>query len=365
MGCLIVTGGAGFIGSNFVRHARARGAERVVVVDKLTYAGHRQSLEDVLAEPEVELVVEDIANADAMERLFAERSPVGVFNLAAETHVDRSIDGPAAFVHTNVVGTLSLLEAARRLLRDLSSEARAAFRFVHVSTDEVYGSLGPEGAFSETTAYAPNSPYSASKAGADHLVRAYHETYGLPAIVTNCSNNYGPYQYPEKLIPLCLLNAIEGKDIPIYGDGRNVRDWLYVEDHCDGIFTVFERGRPGRSYNIGGNCEKTNLELVEALLGELEKALPASQNEALGRRGVERYGDLKTFVRDRPGHDRRYAIDPTRIREELGWQPRHRFEDALARTVDWYLAHRGWCRSVQTDRYDRSRLGLGEAGEAS
>ena len=340
-GCLIVTGGAGFIGSNFVRHARARGAERIVVVDKLTYAGHRQSLEGVLDEPGVELVVEDIADAEAMERLFTERAPVGVVNLAAETHVDRSIDGPAAFVRTNVVGTLMLLEAARRLFRDLPGEARTAFRFVHVSTDEVYGSLGPEGAFSEATPYAPNSPYSASKAGADHLVRAYHETYGLPALVTNCSNNYGPYQYPEKLIPLCLLNAIEGKDIPIYGDGGNVRDWLYVEDHCDGIFSVLERGRPGRSYNIGGHCEKTNLELVDALLGELEKALPARQNAALRSRGLERYEDLKTFVQDRPGHDRRYAIDPARIRQELGWRPRHRFEDALARTVGWYLEHRG------------------------
>jgi len=355
---LVVTGGAGFIGSNFVRHALARGAERVVVVDKLTYAGHRESLEDVLSDPRVELVVEDIADTEAMERLFAEVDPTGVFNLAAETHVDRSIDSPGAFVRTNVVGTFSLLEATRRRLADAPAEARSRFRFVHVSTDEVYGSLGPEGAFSETTPYAPNSPYSASKAGADHLVRAYHETYGLPALVTNCSNNYGPYQYPEKLIPLCLLNAAEGRDIPIYGDGLNVRDWLYVEDHCDGIWTVFERGRPGRAYNIGGGCEKTNLALVDALLAELERALPAAENEALRRRGLASYGELKTFVSDRPGHDRRYAIDASRIRAELGWEPRFRFEEALARTVRWYLEHRDWCERVQAETYDRSRLGL-------
>jgi len=355
---LIVTGGAGFIGSNFVRLALERGADRIVVVDKLTYAGHRQSLEDVLDDRRVELVVEDIADDPDMEHLFREVAPVGLFNFAAETHVDRSIDGPGAFVRTNVVGTFSLLEAARRGLPHLPEDTRRAFRFLHVSTDEVYGSLGPEGAFSETTPYAPNSPYSASKAGADHLVRAYHETYGLPTLVTNCSNNYGPYQFPEKLIPLVLLNALEGKDIPIYGDGGNVRDWLYVEDHCDGIWAVYERGRPGRSYNIGGSCEKTNLELVDALLGELERALPAARNEALKGRGLASYLDLKTFVQDRPGHDRRYAIDPTRIREELGWTPRHRFEEALARTVRWYLENREWCRSVQADTYDRSRLGL-------
>jgi len=358
MKSLIITGGAGFIGSNFCRFALSRGAERIVIVDKLTYAGHRQSLEDVLADPRAELVVADIADSEAMERLFAEVAPAGVFNFAAETHVDRSIDGPGAFVRTNVVGTFALLEAARRGLPALPEAARQAFRFVHVSTDEVYGSLGPEGAFSETTPYAPNSPYSASKAGADHLVRAYHETYRLPALVTNCSNNYGPYQYPEKLIPLALLNAVEGKDIPIYGDGGNVRDWLYVEDHCDGIWTVFERGRPGRGYNIGGGCEKTNLELLDALLTKLEEELPAAQNDALRSRGVERYADLKTFVQDRPGHDRRYAIDPTRIREELGWSPNHRFEEALGETVRWYLAHRDWCRSVQADTYDRTRLGL-------
>jgi dTDP-glucose 4,6-dehydratase len=359
MRSLLVTGGAGFIGSNFVRLALARGVERLVVVDKLTYAGHRQSLEDVLGDPRVTLVVADIADAPAMAELLAEQRPDWIVNLAAETHVDRSIDGPAAFVQTNVVGTFSLLEAARERFAGLSGPPREAFRFLHVSTDEVYGSLGPEGAFTEQTPYAPSSPYSASKAGADHLVRAYHATYGLPALVTNCSNNFGPYQYPEKLIPLCLLNAVEGKDIPIYGDGGNVRDWLYVEDHCDGIWTVLERGRLGQNYNIGARCELTNLELVDRLLDHLEGALPARDNAALRGRGLSSYLDLKTFVQDRPGHDRRYAIDPGRMGRELGWRPRHAFDEALARTVRWYLEHRDWCAAVQGDAYDRRRLGLG------
>jgi len=359
MGTLLVTGGAGFIGSNFVRLARARGAERVVVVDKLTYAGHRRSLEDLLADPRLSLEVADIADAPTMARLFAEHRPDWVVNLAAETHVDRSIDGPGAFVQTNVVGTFALLEAARQRFAGLSAVERERFRFLHVSTDEVYGSLGPEGAFSERTSYAPNSPYSASKAGADHLVRAYHRTYGLPALVTNCSNNFGPYQFPEKLIPLVLLNAVEGKDIPIYGDGGNVRDWLYVEDHCDGIWTVLERGAIGESYNIGAHCERTNLELVDRLLDCLETALPARENEALRGRGLAAYTDLKTFVEDRPGHDRRYAIDSSKLRNALGWHPRHDFDEALERTVRWYLDHRDWCRTVQADTYERTRLGLG------
>jgi dTDP-glucose 4,6-dehydratase len=359
MECTLVTGGAGFIGSNFVRVALERGVERLVIVDKLTYAGHRESLEDVLDDGRVSLVEADIADEPEMHRLFSQHAPDWVVNLAAETHVDRSIDGPAAFVRTNVVGTFSLLEAARRQFASLSDERRERFRFLHVSTDEVYGTLGPQGAFSETTPYAPNSPYSASKAGADHLVRAYHETYGLPALVTNCSNNYGPYQYPEKLIPLVLLNAVEGKDIPIYGDGGNVRDWLYVEDHCDGLWTVLERGRAGRNYNIGASCEQTNMELVDRLLAHLEQARPAKQSGALAARGLSSYVDLKTFVQDRPGHDRRYAIDSSRIRQELGWQPRHDFESALAHTVRWYLDHRDWCGAVQAHSYDRTRLGLG------
>ncbi len=360
MATLLVTGGAGFIGANFVRLALARGCERLVIVDCFTYAGHRESLEGVLEDPRVALVEADIADEAAMQRAFAEHAPDRIVNFAAESHVDRSIDGPGAFVRTNVVGTFALLEAARLRYAGLSGEARDAFRFLHVSTDEVFGSLGPEGAFSETTPYAPNSPYSASKAGADHLVRAYHETYGLPTQVTNCSNNFGPYQYPEKLIPLVLLNALEGKDIPIYGDGGNVRDWLYVEDHCEAIWTVLENGRVGRSYNVGANCERTNLELIDELLTHLEAAVPGAENPALAGRGMSQYGDLKTFVQDRPGHDRRYAIDSNRLRGELGWQPRHGFESAMAATVGWYLEHRDWCRAVLQGSYDRDRLGLSE-----
>ena len=355
---ILVTGGAGFIGSAVVRRLIRETQAAVVNLDNLSYAGNLANVAEVADDPRYRFVKADIRDGAALARIFAEARPEAVLHLAAETHVDRSIDGPRAFVETNELGTYTLLQAALAHWQALPAAAREGFRFLHVSTDEVYGSLGPTGAFSETTPYAPNSPYSASKAGADHLVRAYHETYRLPALVTNCSNNYGPYQYPEKLIPLALLNAVEGKDIPIYGDGGNVRDWLYVEDHCDGIWTVFERGRPGRGYNIGGGCEKTNLELLDALLTKLEEELPAAQNDALRSRGVERYADLKTFVQDRPGHDRRYAIDPTRIREELGWSPNHRFEEALGETVRWYLAHRDWCRSVQADTYDRTRLGL-------
>jgi dTDP-glucose 4,6-dehydratase len=276
-------------------------------------------------------------------------------NFAAETHVDRSIDDPGAFVRTNVVGTFELLEAARLHLRDRKDDA---FRFLHVSTDEVYGTLGPTGAFSETTPYAPNSPYAASKAGADHLVRAWHETYGLPAILTNCSNNYGPFQFPEKLIPLMILNAVEGKALPIYGDGGNVRDWLYVEDHCEGILLALQRGRPGEKYNIGGGNERTNLQVVDALCATLDRELPTAKNPALA--GRKSYADLKTFVKDRPGHDRRYAIDAAKIRSELGWLPKHDFEAGLAETVRWYLANRAWCEGVQAGRYTRERLGLSE-----
>ena len=281
-----------------------------------------------------------------------------MIHLAAESHVDRSIEGPEAFIQTNVVGTFQLLEAARHFHAALDGDARDRFRFLHVSTDEVYGSLGPEGAFREDTAYAPNSPYSASKAGADHLVRAYFHTYGVPTLITNCSNNYGPYQFPEKLIPLILLNALEGKDLPIYGDGGNVRDWLYVEDHCDGIVAVLERGRVGEKYNIGGSSERTNLEIVDTLCAELDRVRPAADNPALRARALERYADLKTFVTDRPGHDRRYAVDAGRMRDELGWAPRHDLASGLARTVAWYLAHRAWCEAVQSGAYRRERLGL-------
>ena len=352
-----MTGGAGFIGSNFVRHALARTDARVVVLDKLTYAGNLESLSDVARHPRYGFVEADIADREAVRALFREHRPAAVVNFAAETHVDRSIDDPFSFVRTNVTGAFELLEAARLFLRD-EPGAAAGFRFLHVSTDEVYGTLGATGAFSETTPYAPNSPYAASKAGADHLVRAYHETYRLPVLLTNCSNNYGPYQFPEKLIPLMILNAVEGKSLPIYGDGGNVRDWLFVEDHCEGILLVLRKSAPGGKYNIGGGNERTNLQVVDALCATLEAELPAAKNPALAARGLSSYAGLKTFVADRPGHDRRYAIDASKIRAELGWSPRHAFEDGLRETVRWYLANRPWCEAVQSDSYRRERLGL-------
>lgn len=358
---VVVTGGAGFIGSNFVRLLLARTPARVVVVDKLTYAGNVQSLADVAGNLQFTFLQADIAERQAMDAVFADYRPRWVVNFAAESHVDRSIDGPRAFVHTNIVGTFELLDAARLFLSACDGAAREEFRFLHVSTDEVYGTLGATGMFSETTPYAPNSPYAASKAGADHLVRAYHETFGVPALMTNCSNNYGPFQFPEKLIPLTLLNALEGKPLPIYGDGLNVRDWLYVEDHCAGILRVLERGRVGEKYNIGGQNERTNLEVVDRICDALEALVPAAANPALAARGARAYHDLKTFVPDRPGHDRRYAIDAAKIRAELGWAPRHRFETGIVETVRWYLENRDWCALVQAGSYERQRLGL--AGE--
>jgi dTDP-glucose 4,6-dehydratase len=348
IGTLLITGGAGFIGSNFVQYALDHTDDRLVIVDKLTYAGSRLNIEQPLASPRVTFVQADIADAAAVGEVFATHRPRAVVNLAAETHVDRSIDGPAPFVHTNIVGTFSLLEAARRVGEGASAAERREFRFLHVSTDEVYGTLGPSGTFSEETPYAPNSPYAASKASADHLVRSYFHTYGLPAIITNCSNNYGPYQFPEKLIPLMILNALEARPLPIYGDGGNVRDWLHVEDHCAGLLTVLEQGRPGEKYNVGGGNERTNIEVVDRLCAVLDELRPDRSS----------YQRLKTFVPDRPGHDRRYAIDATKIRRELGWAPRHQFESGLRETVRWYLDHLDWCERVQAGRYDRQRLGL-------
>ena len=362
MESLLVAGGAGFIGSNFVRLALARTDARVVVLDRLTYAGNLASLADVAQHPRFAFVQGDIRDRAMVESLLREHRPDAVVNLAAETHVDRSIDGPRAFVETNVVGTFELLEATRRHLEGLAPERRARFRILHVSTDEVYGSLGPAGRFAETSPYAPNSPYAASKAGADHLVRAYHETYGVPALVTNCSNNYGPYQYPEKLIPLMILNAADGRPLPVYGDGGNVRDWLHVEDHCAALLLILRRGAPGARYNVGAGEERTNLEIVDAICAALESLRPAAGNAALAARGIARYGDLRTFVADRPGHDRRYAVDATRVRTELDWRPAHRLEDGLRATVAWYLEHRAWCDAVLGDRYGRERLGLGENG---
>ncbi len=358
MGTWLVTGGAGFIGSNFVRLALDESDALVVVLDKLTYAGHLESLAAVQDEPRFHFVQGDIAHRDEVERVFAAYRPTAVLNFAAESHVDRSIEGPRAFLETNVRGTLELLEASRSLLATASPRERETFRFLHVSTDEVFGSLGPEGRFSETTPYAPRSPYSASKAGADHLVCAYHATYGLPTLLTNCSNNYGPYQFPEKLIPLMILNALEGKDLPIYGDGGNVRDWLHVEDHCRALLQVLRAGRPGDSYNVGGRSVRTNLQIVETLCEALEELAPGDANPALRARGAGRYAELTARVPDRPGHDRRYAIDDRKLRAELGWEPRYDLEQGLRATVRWYLENREWCRRVQAGTYARERLGL-------
>ena len=361
MNTMIVTGGAGFIGSNFVRMALASGDRAVVVLDKLTYAGNLDSLADVADLPGFTFVHGDIGDAPLVKRLFTEHRPTAVVNFAAESHVDRSIDSPRPFLDTNVTGTFVLLEAARAHLALLDDAARAEFRLLHVSTDEVYGSLGESGLFSETTAYAPNSPYAASKACADHFVRAYHHTFGLPALITNCSNNYGPYQFPEKLIPLMILNAIEGKPLPIYGDGLNVRDWLYVEDHCEGILGVLRDGKPGEKYNLGGDSEKTNIEIVDTICACLERLLPAADNDRIAAAGVSSYAELKTFVPDRKGHDRRYAIDARKIRDELGWRPGHDFDSGMEQTVRWYLEHRDWCATVQQrGDYARQRLGLND-----
>lgn len=359
MQTFIVTGGAGFIGANFVRYALAQTDARLVIVDKLTYAGNLASLAAELKDARVQFLQADIADKEAMAAVFRDHQPTGVVNFAAESHVDRSIDDPSPFIETNISGTFILLEAARKHIAKLNAEAQRAFRFLHVSTDEVYGSLGETGLFSETTPYAPNSPYSASKASADHLVRAWHETFGLPTVVTNCSNNYGPLQFPEKLIPLMLLNAMDGKKLPIYGDGGNIRDWLYVEDHCAGILLALQHGRPGEKYNIGGDNERTNLQIVDRICAEVEQVLPAAENPALQAQGKTSYQDLKVFVADRPGHDRRYAIDATKIRTELGWQPAHDFESGLAKTIRWYFENRQWCETVLAGKYKRERLGTG------
>jgi len=358
MPTLLVTGGAGFIGCNFVRLALAETGFRVVVFDQLTYAGSLANLTEVENDPRYAFVQGDIADREAVRRLFAEVRPSRVVNFAAESHVDRSIDDPGIFIRTNVVGAFELLEAARHHWGDLPPGEKESFRFLHVSTDEVYGSLGATGAFSETTPYAPNSPYSASKAGADHLVRAYGETYKLPVLLTNCSNNYGPHQFPEKLIPLMILNALEGKALPIYGDGGNVRDWIYVDDHCRGVLAALERGVPGERYNLGGRSERTNLQIVDRLCALLEAERPAAGNKALEAKGLSAYEELKTFVADRPGHDRRYAIDDAKARRELGWAPRREFEEGLRETIRWYLAHRDWCHEIQAGKAARERAGL-------
>ncbi len=353
---ILVTGGAGFIGSALVRHLILATGHSVVNVDKLTYAGNLESLRPIGDDPRHVFERLDICDAAAMARVFAHYRPDAVMHLAAESHVDRSIDGPAAFIQTNVVGTYTLLEAARQYWGTLDAPARAAFRFHHVSTDEVYGDLGETGGlFTESTPYAPSSPYSASKAGADHLVRAWHRTYGLPVLVSNCSNNYGPYHFPEKLIPLTILNALEDKPLPVYGEGLQVRDWLYVEDHARALQCVVERGEPGRTYNIGGHNERRNIDVVRAICALLEELAPAAA------RGVRPYAERITHVADRPGHDARYAIDAGRIQRELGWTPRETFESGLRKTVQWYLGHLDWCRNVQDGGHRRERLGIAPA----
>ena len=350
---ILATGGAGFIGSALVRMLVREHRHEVLNVDKLTYAASPEALEEVLADPRQRLLQADICDRAAMARAFAEFRPDAVIHLAAESHVDRSIDGPAAFIETNVVGTFTLLDAALAYWRALDEQRRAAFRFVHVSTDEVFGSLGPEGRFTEETRYDPNSPYSASKAAADHLVRAWHRTYGLPVIVTNCSNNYGPYQFPEKLIPLTIIKAAAGEALPVYGKGENVRDWIHVEDHAQGILAALDRGRPGEGYNFGGASERRNIDVVRQICAYVDTALPDAADA-----GRER---LITFVADRPGHDARYAIDDAKARRELGWAPQRTFEQGLEATVRWYLGHREWWEAIRARRYGGDRLGLGGA----
>ena len=352
MSTLLVTGGAGFIGGNFVLQQVAAG-HRVVNLDALTYAGNRDTLASLDGNANHVFVQGDIADRALVQKLLAEHRPDAIVNFAAESHVDRSIDGPGAFVQTNIVGTFQLLEAARGWYAELDEAARGRFRFLHVSTDEVYGSLGETGKFTETTPYQPNSPYSASKAASDHLVRAYHHTYGLPVLTTNCSNNYGPFQFPEKLIPLIIQRAVAGEPLPVYGDGRNVRDWLYVGDHCRAIARVLEAGRVGEVYNVGGDAERQNIEVVHTICRLLDARRPRAD-------GAPRESQI-TYVKDRPGHDRRYAIDASKLKSELGWAPSRSFEQGIEETVDWYLQHQDWVQRVLDGSYRLERIGQGDA----
>lgn len=349
---ILVTGGAGFIGSAVVRHIIENTQDNVVNVDKLTYAGNLESLESVENNPRYAFEQVDICDAKALARVFEHHQPDAVMHLAAESHVDRSIDGPAAFIETNIVGTYTLLEAARAYWNSLNDEKKAAFRFHHISTDEVYGDLeGTDDLFTETTPYAPSSPYSASKASSDHLVRAWLRTYGLPTIVTNCSNNYGPFHFPEKLIPLMILNALDGKPLPVYGNGQQIRDWLFVEDHARALYKVVTEGEVGETYNIGGHNEKANIDVVRNICRLLEELVPNKP------KGVAKYEDLITYVKDRPGHDVRYAIDAAKIGRELGWKPQETFESGIRKTVEWYLNNKKWWSRVLDGSYNRERLG--------
>ncbi|MGA9618269.1 MAG: dTDP-glucose 4,6-dehydratase [Serratia proteamaculans] len=352
---ILVTGGAGFIGSAVVRHIIEATQDSVLVLDKLTYAGNLESLSVVADNPRYSFEQVDICDRAALDRVFAEYQPDVIMHLAAESHVDRSIDGPAAFIETNVVGTYSMLEAARHYWQPLDAEKKQGFRFHHISTDEVYGDLhGTDDLFTETTPYSPSSPYSASKASSDHLVRAWLRTYGLPTLVTNCSNNYGPYHFPEKLIPLVILNAVAGKPLPVYGNGAQVRDWLYVEDHARALYQVVTEGVVGETYNIGGHNERKNIEVVHTICDLLEELAPNKPQ------GVEKYRDLITYVKDRPGHDMRYAIDAGKIDRELGWRPQETFESGIRKTVSWYLNNETWWRRVQDGSYTGERLGLSD-----
>ena len=349
---ILVTGGAGFIGSAVVRHIIENTQDCVVNVDKLTYAGNLESLESIENNPRYVFEQVDICDAKELTRVFEQHQPDAVMHLAAESHVDRSIDGPAAFIETNIVGTYTLLEAARAYWNSLNDERKAAFRFHHISTDEVYGDLeGTDDLFTETTPYAPSSPYSASKASSDHLVRAWLRTYGLPTIVTNCSNNYGPFHFPEKLIPLMILNALDGKPLPVYGNGQQIRDWLFVEDHARALYKVVTEGKVGETYNIGGHNEKANIDVVRTICSLLEELVPNKP------KGVAKYEDLITYVKDRPGHDVRYAIDAAKIGRELGWKPQETFESGIRKTVEWYLNNKKWWSRVLDGSYNRERLG--------
>ncbi|MDH0893605.1 MULTISPECIES: dTDP-glucose 4,6-dehydratase [unclassified Pseudomonas] len=349
---ILITGGAGFIGSALIRHLIRNTEHEVLNLDKLTYAGNLESLVSVADSPRYRFLQADIAASDVVGAALADFQPDAIMHLAAESHVDRSIDGPAAFIQTNIVGTYALLEATRAYWAALPEARKAAFRFHHISTDEVYGDLhGVDDLFTETTPYAPSSPYSASKAASDHLVRAWQRTYGLPVLLTNCSNNYGPFHFPEKLIPLVILNALEGKPLPVYGDGLQVRDWLFVEDHARALLKVVSEGQVGETYNIGGHNEQRNIDVVRGICALLEELAPSKPA------GVVRYEDLITFVKDRPGHDQRYAIDAGKIQRELGWAPEETFASGLRKTVQWYLDNLQWCRHVQDGSYQRERLG--------
>jgi len=352
---IFITGGAGFIGSALIRYLIAETGHQIINIDKLTYAGNLASLEPVTDNPHYHFERVDVCDAPAIRQLFSQYQPDMVLHLAAESHVDRSIDGPLDFIQTNVVGTAVLLEAARSYWQSQPKNQKNSFRFHHISTDEVYGSLGSDGLFHETTAYDPSSPYSASKAASDHLVRAWHRTYGLPVVLTNCSNNYGPYQFPEKLIPLIILNALEGKPLPVYGKGDQIRDWLYVEDHAKALWQVATQGQPGETYNIGGHNEKTNLEVIHAVCTILDELVPNHPD------GITAYSQLVTHVTDRPGHDQRYAINADKIKQNLGWHPEETFETGIRKTVAWYLNNRNWCRHIQDGSYQRERLGLTES----